>query len=157
MMSDIEEAGAAEIQLKIETEASEDTIYFTKVVEKLAEGLLSICQPPLAQVKNELFELTNKQEALLAHMQLENKKIHETFEDIDLNDMFAAVKVYQGKLALIRKEMINIHERTYKLKKRALRLQQIKQKEALSKEQQREQELRREQELIVTNQDKRHF
>ncbi|XP_072748078.1 biogenesis of lysosome-related organelles complex 1 subunit 6 isoform X4 [Anoplolepis gracilipes] len=119
MMSDIEEAGAAEIQLKIETEASEDTIYFTKVVEKLAEGLLSICQPPLAQVKNELFELTNKQEALLAHMQLENKKIHETFEDIDLNDM-----------------------------KRALRLQQIKQKEALSKEQQREQELRREQELI---------
>lgn len=34
------------------------------------------------------------------------------------------------------------------LQKRALRLQQIKQKEALNKEQQREQELRREQELI---------
>jgi len=29
---------------------------------------------------------------------------------------FATIKVYQGKLALIRKEMINIHERTAKLK-----------------------------------------
>jgi cell fate (sporulation/competence/biofilm development) regulator YmcA (YheA/YmcA/DUF963 family) len=36
----------------------------------------------------------------------------------------------------------------YMLQKRALRLKQIKQKEALNKEQQREQELRREQELI---------
>ncbi|CAL1686425.1 unnamed protein product [Lasius platythorax] len=148
MMSDMGEVGSAEIQLRIEKEVSEDTIDFSKAVEKLAEGLLSICQPPLEQVRKELFELTSKQEALLAQMQLENKKIHETIEDIDLNDMFAAVKVYQGKLALIRKEMINIHERTYKLKKRALRLQQIKQKEALNKEQQREQELRREQELI---------
>jgi len=147
-MSDMGEVGSAEIQLRIEKEVSEDTIDFSKAVEKLAEGLLSICQPPLEQVRKELFELTSKQEALLAQMQLENKKIHETIEDIDLNDMFAAVKVYQGKLALIRKEMINIHERTYKLKKRALRLQQIKQKEALNKEQQREQELRREQELI---------
>ncbi|XP_070152167.1 biogenesis of lysosome-related organelles complex 1 subunit 6 [Polyergus mexicanus] len=148
MMRDMGETEAAEIQLKTEKEVSEETIYFSKVAEKLAEGFLSICQPPLEQVRKELFELTSKQEALLAQMQLENKKIHETFEDIDLNDMFAAVKVYQGKLALIRKEMINIHERTYKLKKRALRLQQIKQKEALNKEQQREQELRREQELI---------
>ncbi|XP_050459685.1 biogenesis of lysosome-related organelles complex 1 subunit 6 [Cataglyphis hispanica] len=148
MMSDMGETGAAEVQLKTEKEMSEETIYFSKTAEKLAEGLLNICKPPLEQVRKELFELTKKQEALLAQMQLENKKIHETFEDINLNDMFTAVKVYQGKLALIRKEMINIHERTYKLKKRALRLQQIKQKEALNKEQQREQELRREQELI---------
>jgi len=34
------------------------------------------------------------------------------------------------------------------LQKRVLRLQQIKQKEAMNKEQQREQEIRREQELI---------
>lgn len=142
------EAESAEIQLRIEKKSSEDAIDFSKAVEKLTEGLLNTCQSPLEHVRKELSELTGKQEALLAQMQLENKKIHETFEDIDLNDMFAAIKVYQGKLAVIRKEMINIHERTYKLKKRALRLQQIKQKEALNKEQQREQELRREQELI---------
>lgn len=29
---------------------------------------------------------------------------------------FSAVKIYQGKLAVVRKEMINIHERTSKLK-----------------------------------------
>ncbi|XP_011149967.1 biogenesis of lysosome-related organelles complex 1 subunit 6 isoform X3 [Harpegnathos saltator] len=133
---------------------SKDVIDFTEAIEKLAEGLLNIYQPPLEQVKKELLELTSKQETVLAQMQSENKKINETFEDVDLNDMFATIKVYQGKLASIRKEMISIHERTSKLKKRALRLQQIKQKEALNKEQQREQELRREQELIarpVTN------
>ncbi|XP_077269006.1 biogenesis of lysosomal organelles complex 1 subunit pallidin [Temnothorax americanus] len=148
MMTDVGEAGVAEIQLRPGEQLSEDAVDFSEAVEKLAKGLLSIYQPPLEQVKQELFELTSKQEALLARMQLENKKIHETFEDIDLNDMFSAVKIYQGKLAVVRKEMINIHERTSKLKKRVLRLQQIKQKEAMNREQQREQELRREQELI---------
>lgn len=147
-MTDVGEAGAAEIQLKTEKQPSENTVDFSEAAEKLAEGLLSIYQPPLEQVKQELCELTNKQEALLTRMQVENKKIHETFEDIDLNDMFSAVKIYQGKLTVIRKEMINIHERTSKLKKRVLRLQHIKQKEAMNREQQREQELRREQELI---------
>ncbi|KAG5335042.1 BL1S6 protein, partial [Acromyrmex charruanus] len=128
---------------------SEDTVDFSEAAEKLAEGLLGIYQSPLEQVKQELFELTNKQDSLLTRMQLENKRIHETFEDIDLNDMFSAVKIYQGKLSVIRKEMINIHERTSKLKKRVLRLQQIKKKESMNREQQREQELRKEQELIA--------
>lgn len=46
-------------------------------------------------MKNKDFILTicytffnrSKQETLLAQMQSENKKINETFEDIDLNDM----------------------------------------------------------------------
>ncbi|KAL0106494.1 hypothetical protein PUN28_016300 [Cardiocondyla obscurior] len=148
-MTDVGEAGAAEVQLKSEKQEREvETVDFSGATEKLVEGLLSIYQPQLEQVKQELSELTSKQESLLARMQLENKKIHETLEDIDLNDMFSTVKIYQGKLTVIRKEMINIHERTSKLKKRVLRLQQIKQKEAMNKEQQREQELRREQELI---------
>lgn len=33
------------------------------------------------------FSCRNKQEALLDRMQFENKRISETFEDIDLNDM----------------------------------------------------------------------
>ncbi|XP_020295656.1 biogenesis of lysosome-related organelles complex 1 subunit 6-like [Pseudomyrmex gracilis] len=148
MMTDVGEAEAAEIELRNEKLESKNEINFSEVTEKLTEGLLQIYQPPLEQVKKDLLELTNKQEALLVRMQVENKKINETFEDVDLNDMFAVIKVYQGKLVSIRKEMINIHERTTKLKKRALRLQQIKQKEALNREQQREQELRREQELI---------
>ncbi|EFN77474.1 biogenesis of lysosome-related organelles complex 1 subunit 6 isoform X1 [Harpegnathos saltator] len=154
MMTDMSETETAEVYLGTEQEECKDVIDFTEAIEKLAEGLLNIYQPPLEQVKKELLELTSKQETVLAQMQSENKKINETFEDVDLNDMFATIKVYQGKLASIRKEMISIHERTSKLKKRALRLQQIKQKEALNKEQQREQELRREQELIarpVTN------
>ncbi|XP_032671946.1 biogenesis of lysosome-related organelles complex 1 subunit 6 isoform X3 [Odontomachus brunneus] len=125
MMTDVSETETVEVHSGTEQEECENVIDFTEAVEKLAEGLLSIYQPPLEQVKKDLLELTSKQETLLAQMQSENKKINETFEDIDLNDM-----------------------------KRALRLQQIKQKEALNREQQREQELRREQELIarpVTN------
>jgi len=37
---------------------SESTIDFSEAAGKLANGLLSIYQPPLEQVKKELFELT---------------------------------------------------------------------------------------------------
>lgn len=147
-MTDARNAEMHGIHLGIEKQECENVIDFS-TVEKLAHGLLSIYQPPLEQVKRELSELISKQETLLTRMQFENKKLGETFEDVDLNDMFATIKLYQGKLASVRKEMINIHEKTFKLKKRALRLQQIKQKEALNREQQREHELRREQELIA--------
>ncbi|XP_015438129.1 PREDICTED: biogenesis of lysosome-related organelles complex 1 subunit 6-like, partial [Dufourea novaeangliae] len=89
------------------------------------------------QVQKELNEVTGKQETLLCQMQVETKKLQESLEDIDLNETFQMIKVYQGKLTLMKKEMASIHERTFKLKKRALRLQQMKQKEALNKEQQR--------------------
>ncbi|XP_076627654.1 biogenesis of lysosomal organelles complex 1 subunit pallidin [Colletes latitarsis] len=149
MMTDIEEAEMKTIQLEIEKhESDKDVVDFSGATKKLAEGLLNIYQLPLEQVQKELDEATSKQEALLSQMQIENKKLQETFENVNLNEMFQTIKVYQGKLALMKKEMALIHERTFKLKKRALRLQQVKQKEALNKEQQREQEIRREQELI---------
>ncbi|KAG7232619.1 hypothetical protein INR49_008320 [Caranx melampygus] len=68
---------------------------------------------------------------------------------LDLNSLFTEAKVYHNKLVNIRKEMIMLHEKTTKLKKRALKLQQQKQKEALEKEQQREKELERERQLIA--------
>uniref|UniRef100_A0A8D3CSD4 Biogenesis of lysosomal organelles complex-1, subunit 6, pallidin n=1 Tax=Scophthalmus maximus TaxID=52904 RepID=A0A8D3CSD4_SCOMX len=67
----------------------------------------------------------------------------------DLNSLFTEAKVYHNKLVNIRKEMIVLHDRTTKLKKRALKLQQQKQKEALEKEQQREKELERERQLVA--------
>nr|XP_034191501.1 biogenesis of lysosome-related organelles complex 1 subunit 6-like isoform X3 [Osmia lignaria] len=120
MMTDIEEAEVIKIQPQIEQhESDEIKVDFSEAAKKLAQGLLNIYQLPLEQVQKELTEVTNKQETLLSQMQTENKKLQETFDDVKLNEM-----------------------------KRALRLQQIKQKEALSREHQREQEVRREQELI---------
>lgn len=146
MMVDIDEAEVTKVQSQ--NDSIENIVDFSKATEKLATGILSIYQPSLEKVKENLNELTNKQEVLLNQIQNDNKKFQDIIEDADLNDMFATIKLYQGKLTNIKKEMVTVHDRTYKLKKRALRLQQIKQKEALGREQQREQELRREQELI---------
>lgn len=149
-MMDIDESEVTKIQSKIAKHDSEDedTVDLTNATKQLTKGLLSIYQLPLEQVKKELNELTIKQEALLTEMQAENKRLRETLEDMELNEMFQTTKVYRAKLASMKKEMTSIHERTFRLKKRALRLQQLKQREAYQREQHREQELRREQDLI---------
>ncbi|KAK2577523.1 hypothetical protein KPH14_003614 [Odynerus spinipes] len=146
MMVDIDEVEVIEVQSQ--NDSVQDIVDFSKVTENLAAGILAIYRPPLEKVKKDLNELTSKQTVLLNQMQRENKNLQDVLQDTDLNEMFSTIKSYQGKLVNIKKEMIVIHDRTFKLKKRALRLQQIKQKEALNREQQREHELRREQELI---------
>lgn len=149
MMTDMEETEAKELQSQIEKRnGEEDQMDFKEAAKKLAEGVLSQYQVQLEQVEKKLDEVRNKQETLLDQMQIENRKLQDSFEDVNLDEMFQTIKVSQGKLVLMKREMASIHERTFKLKKRALRLQQIKQKEALNREQQREQEIRREQELI---------
>lgn len=149
MMTDMEEVEVKKIQFQIDKHDTDEVkVNFSEAASKLAEGLLNIYQLPLEQVQKELTEITNKQETLFGQMQIENKKLQETFDNAKLNEMFQTIKLYQGKLTLMKKEMASVHERTFKLKKRALRLQQMKQKEALNREQQREQEVRREQELI---------
>ncbi|KOC68599.1 Pallidin [Habropoda laboriosa] len=149
MMTDIKEAEVKELQSQIEKhDSEEDEVDVTEAAKKLSEGLLSMCQDRFEHVKKKLDEVRVKQETLYDKMQIENKKLQETFDDVQLDEMFQTVKTSQGKLVTMKKEMVSIHERTLKLQKRVLRLQQIKQKEVLNREQQREQELRREQELI---------
>ncbi|XP_015434112.1 PREDICTED: biogenesis of lysosome-related organelles complex 1 subunit 6-like isoform X2 [Dufourea novaeangliae] len=138
MMTDMEETEVKHVQSQIERhDCEDDQVHYSEATKKLAIGLLNIYQLPSEQVQKELNEVTGKQETLLCQMQVETKKLQESLEDIDLNETFQMIKVYQGKLTLMKKEMASIHERTFKLKK-----------EALNKEQQREQEIRREQELI---------
>ncbi|GFY03801.1 hypothetical protein TNCV_1195811 [Trichonephila clavipes] len=66
---------------------------------------------------------------------------------------FMRIKLYHQKVLLLKKDMLTIHDRTSKLKKRAMKLQQQKQKEALQKELQRDREIERDKQLapkIVT-------
>ncbi|XP_015596421.1 uncharacterized protein LOC107268297 isoform X2 [Cephus cinctus] len=111
MMTDIGEAAAVEVQPQIETSKRQNVADVSKAGKELTTGILAVYQAPLEQIQNELGELTNKQETLISQMQVEIKKLGETQEDIDLNEL-----------------------------KRALRLQHMKQKEALTREQ-REKEL----------------
>ncbi|XP_078133785.1 biogenesis of lysosome-related organelles complex 1 subunit 6 [Sander vitreus] len=120
-----------------------------KAVDKLTEGLLSHYLPDLQNSKRALQELTQNQLILLDTLDQEVTKFRECNALLDLNSLFTEAKVYHNKLVNIRKEMIMLHEKTTKLKKRALKLQQQKQKEALEKEQQREKELERERQLIA--------
>ncbi|MEQ2200143.1 biogenesis of lysosome- organelles complex 1 subunit 6 [Xenoophorus captivus] len=120
-----------------------------KAVDKLAEGFLSHYLPDLQNSKRALQELTQNQLILLDTLDQEVTKFRECNALLDLNSLFTEAKVYQNKLVNIRKEMILLHEKTTKLKKRALKLQQQKQKELLEKEQQREKELERERQLIA--------
>lgn len=120
-----------------------------KAVDKLTEGLLSHYLPDLQNSKLALQELTQNQVVLLDTLDQEVTKFRECNSLHDLNSLFTEAKVYHNKLVNIRKEMMMLHEKTTKLKKRALKLQQQKQKEALEKEQQREKELERERQLIA--------
>lgn len=120
-----------------------------EAVYKLTEGLLSHYLPDLQRSKQTLQELTQNQVILLDTLDQEVTKFKDCNALLDLNSLFTEAKAYHNKLVNIRKEMIVIHERTTKLKKRALKLQQQKQKEALEKEQQREKEMERERQLIA--------
>ncbi|XP_039628778.1 biogenesis of lysosome-related organelles complex 1 subunit 6 isoform X1 [Polypterus senegalus] len=128
----------------------EDAVLVDKdVIEKLTEGLISHYLPDLQHSKLALQELTKNQSVLLDTLDQEIAKFRECNSLLDINALFVEAKLYHNKLVNIRKEMLMLHEKTTKLKKRALKLQQQKHKEVLEQEQQRERELERERQLIA--------
>ncbi|KAM6979829.1 biogenesis of lysosome-related organelles complex 1 subunit 6 [Aplochiton taeniatus] len=139
------ESVVSELILSVE----EPVLVDKQAIEKLTEGLISHYLPDLQNSKQALQELTQNQVILLDTLDQEVTKFKECNALLDLNSLFTEAKVYHNKLINIRKEMMMLHEKTTKLKKRALRLNQQRQKEALEKEQQREKELERERQLIA--------
>ncbi|KAG8440524.1 hypothetical protein GDO86_006320 [Hymenochirus boettgeri] len=120
-----------------------------RAVEHLSEGLISHYLPSLQSSKVALQELTQNQVVLLDTLDQEISKFKECNSITDINALFTEAKHYHNKLVNIRKEMMMLHEKTTKLKKRALKLQQKKQEENLRQEQQRERELEREKQLTA--------
>ncbi|KAM4675408.1 biogenesis of lysosome-related organelles complex 1 subunit 6 [Discoglossus pictus] len=121
----------------------------TKAVEQLSEGLISHYLPNLQNSKLALQELTQNQVVLLDTLDQEISKFKECNSILDINALFSEAKHYHSKLVNIRKEMMMLHEKTSKLKKRALKLQQKKQEDNLKEEQQREREMEREKQLTA--------
>lgn len=120
-----------------------------KAVEQLSEGLIAHYLPNLQNSKLALQELTQNQVVLLDTLDQEISKFKECNSVLDINALFTEAKYYHNKLLNIRKEMMLLHEKTSKLKRRALKLQQKKQEENLKQEQQRERELEREKQLTA--------
>ncbi|XP_043933568.1 biogenesis of lysosome-related organelles complex 1 subunit 6 [Protopterus annectens] len=118
-------------------------------VEKLALGLISHYLPGLQHSKKTLHELTQNQLILLETLEQEIAKFKEYSSLFAINALFTEAKLYHNRLMNVRKEMMMLHEKTTKLKKRALKLQQQRHKDELEREQQREKEMERERQLIA--------
>jgi hypothetical protein len=124
-----------------------ETKMFEGAVDCLTKGLINIYEPGLSQAEKMLKELTEKESMLLDQIHNENLNLSETQHSNDLTEMFNRIEVYQAKLTNIKKEMKNLHDKSVKLKKRALKIQQFKEKQEYIK-QQKEAELKTEQDLI---------
>lgn len=119
------------------------------VIDKLTLGFLMNLLPEQESTKKQLNDIIQSQNVLIETVQQENT----TFRDCHTIKEVAAImdkaKIYQSKLINIKKEMMSLHEKTSHLKKRSLKLQQQKQKEALHREHARDEELEKEKKLTA--------
>lgn len=99
----------------------------------------------LKTLQASLGDLTRNQGLLLDTVQQENSRFADSMGSLD--DMLQRARLYQAKLVRIKRDMVELQQRSSRLRKRALRLQQMKQKEALQAEQQRQRDLERTRQL----------
>ncbi|XP_069102259.1 biogenesis of lysosome-related organelles complex 1 subunit 6-like [Argopecten irradians] len=125
------------------------------IIEQLTVGTLGHYLPNLQKAKSSLNEILQNQGILIETIQQENTKFSECKAMDELVETMTQAKKYYTKLNNLRKEMQMLSERSFKLKKRALKLQQQKQKEELQREEQKEREMDRERMLTakVANKD----
>uniref|UniRef100_A0A8C0ZDC6 Biogenesis of lysosome-related organelles complex 1 subunit 6 n=1 Tax=Cyanistes caeruleus TaxID=156563 RepID=A0A8C0ZDC6_CYACU len=118
-------------------------VIITRNPHKFCTEIIYDAETPKWKVKRQ------NQVVLLETLEQEISKFKECNSIVDINALFSEAKHYHNKLVNIRNEMMMLHEKTSKLKKRALKLQQKRQKEELEREQQREKELEREKQLTA--------
>lgn len=119
------------------------------VVDNLAQGFLQKLQPDLTKSRSLLEELTENQRILIETIQQENGKFNDCQAYKEVSETMDKAKIYHAKLLNIKRDMIALHEKSAKLKKRALRIKQQKEKEMLEREQVHEAELERERMLVA--------
>lgn len=136
-----------ENQGKVDT--AKGNVTSTETVGLLSEGLLAHFLPPLEQAKKNLDDLAEKQQIILETFQTENQRYNKAEAIRELASKTDQIKIYHEKLLSVRKTMASLHERSTRLKRRALRLQSERQKEELAKETAKELEREKERKLIA--------
>ncbi|XP_052265646.1 biogenesis of lysosome-related organelles complex 1 subunit 6-like isoform X2 [Dreissena polymorpha] len=116
-------------------------------VERMSTATLGLVLPTLQKAKGTLNELLTNQEVLIETVQQENTKFQDTEALLRLKETMQQARVYHNKLISLKKEMTFLLDKSTKLKSRAVRLQQQRQREDLARAAQREKELEREQML----------
>ncbi|XP_074660413.1 biogenesis of lysosome-related organelles complex 1 subunit 6-like [Tubulanus polymorphus] len=120
-----------------------------EAVDKFVKGFTDVFLPEAESNKQKLDELLLNQSVVLETLQQENAKFKECTTFNDIQQTMLKARVYYGKLCGLRREMNSLHDRTSKLRRRAVKLQQQRQKEFLQLEQKREKEMEREQQLMA--------
>ncbi|XP_050297499.1 biogenesis of lysosome-related organelles complex 1 subunit 6-like [Anthonomus grandis grandis] len=95
----------------------------------LSLGIVKTFEPPLKSTRKQLTEVTAKQNELIEKLHGENLSIAKVQHSRELQEMLAKVKTYHAKLCNIKKDIRGLHEKGVKLKKRALKLKELKEKE----------------------------
>ncbi|KAH9502165.1 biogenesis of lysosome- organelles complex 1 subunit 6 [Bulinus truncatus] len=105
--------------------------------------------PSLQKAKSTIYQIKTSQDVLIETVQQEISKFTECQALTELEKTMAKAKIYHNKLKKLRAEMTNLHERSKKLKKRSLKLQQQKQKEELTRAHNLEKEYEKEKMLTA--------
>lgn len=116
---------------------------------QLITSLICGHQESLHHVETKLKELLQHQEVLSEGVQSENERFKIAETTFQLPTVFQEISTYNQKLIQLKGEMASVTERTSRLKKRAIRLQQQQQQKALNQEQERARQAEREKLLIA--------
>ncbi|KAK7481467.1 hypothetical protein BaRGS_00027318 [Batillaria attramentaria] len=119
------------------------------VMKQLSNAFVDQFLPSLEQSKSSINEVLSNQTVLIETVEQENSKFRDCTAFKELTDTMAKAKEYHNKLLVLKRDMVSLHDRAGKLKKRALKLQQQKQREELQRAHQQEKELEKEQMLTA--------
>ncbi|XP_020900563.1 biogenesis of lysosome-related organelles complex 1 subunit 6 [Exaiptasia diaphana] len=120
-----------------------------KAIEMLTSGIMTEFLPEMDDMKSRIKELTQNQGILIETIQQENTKFLESHEAKALREVVSQVQKYNNKLKKIHNDMGVINERIARLKRRAHKLKQHKEREEKIKQDARKREQEIEQELIA--------
>jgi len=118
-------------------------------IELLTEGFVARFLPSLLKAQSSISQIKSSQAVLIESVQQETSKFTDFQANIDLKETMVKAKQYHNKLLKLRKEMTDLHEKSKRLKKRAVKLQQQKQKEELTRAHNMEKEFEKERMLTA--------
>ncbi|XP_059088478.1 biogenesis of lysosome-related organelles complex 1 subunit 6-like [Tigriopus californicus] len=114
-----------------------------------SQGLLSRFKPRSGQFQQKIQDLNDQQVELVDRVEAEKDKFEKGLEDFPLSEMISRTQSYHGKLLDLQREMKAMSERSQGMKARALRLQELKQAEALTRVNRLQREADKEEQLIA--------
>ena len=118
-------------------------------VSQCSEAVVDHYGVTFACLGSSLEKLNSKQEVLAGRVHQEGEKLREERARHKVEQMVSITNIYRAKLVKIREDMQALTERSGRLRLRAARLQDEKQRESMERENRREKERLRERELIA--------